>query len=252
MQDIKYCYPNTNTLINKLNIKDEKTLFEAEKKLTLIRLQELQDSPIIGNFDYKHLKDIHHYIFQDLYNWAGELRTVEIGKGNLFCTTEFLVSYGESVLDNYFKSCYKKRNDFKEFIKVFSSNYADLNALHPFREGNGRTQREFARLICLKCGYIFDLSKTNHKEMLEASILSFNNADNSKLEDIFLKSVIPISEYKSIDDNIKILSSDDLVIAIQENINNYQYYKEDNMDLINKYNLYYEEKIKNKRMETNK
>lgn len=249
MQDIKYCYPNTNTLINKLNIKDEKTLFEAEKKLTLIRLQELQDSPIIGNFDYKHLKDIHHYIFQDLYNWAGELRTVEIGKGNLFCTTEFLVSYGESVLDNYFKSCYKKRNDFKEFIKVFSSNYADLNALHPFREGNGRTQREFARLICLKCGYIFDLSKTNHKEMLEASILSFNNADNSKLEDIFSKAVIPISEYKSIDDNIKILSLDDLVIAIQENINNYQYYKEDNMDLINKYNLYYEDKLKNKKNE---
>lgn len=249
MQDIKYCYPNTNTLINKLNIKDEKTLFEAEKKLTLIRLQELQDSPIIGNFDYKHLKDIHHYIFQDLYNWAGELRTVEIGKGNLFCTTEFLVSYGESVLDNYFKSCFNKRNDFEDFIKVFSANYADLNALHPFREGNGRTQREFARLICLKCGYIFDLSKTNHKEMLEASILSFNNADNSKLEDIFSKAVIPISEYKSIDDNIKILSSDDLVIAIQENINNYQYYKEDNMDLINKYNLYYEDKLKNKKNE---
>ena len=246
MQDNKYCYPNSNILINNLNIKDEQTLFEAEKKLTLIRLQELQDSPVKGNFDYKHLRDIHRYIFQDLYSWAGELRTVEIGKGNLFCTTEFLVSYGESVLDNYYKSCFNSRNNFKEFIKVFSSNYADLNALHPFREGNGRTQREFARLICLKCGYIFDLSCTTHKEMLEASVYSFNNADNSQLETIFSKAIIPVNEYKQIDDKINILSSDDLVITIQENINNYQYYKEDDSDLINKYNLYYEEKLKNK------
>ena len=109
MSDSKYCYPNSNILKNKLNIQDEQTLFEAEKKLTLIRLQELQISPVDGNFDYKHLRDIHHYIFQDIYGWAGELRTVEIGKGNLFCTTEFLVSYGESVLDNYYKSCYKKK-----------------------------------------------------------------------------------------------------------------------------------------------
>lgn len=245
MSDNKYCYPNSNTLINYLNIKDEQTLFEVEKKLTLIRLQELQISPVKGNFDYNHLKDIHRYIFQDLYSWAGELRTVEIGKGNLFCTTEFLVSYGESVLDNYFKSCFNKRNNFKEFIKVFSSNYADLNALHPFREGNGRTQREFARLICLKCGYIFDLSCTTHNEMLEASVISFNNADNSKLEAIFSKAIIPIGEYKKIDNKINILSSDDLVITIQENINNYQYYKEDNNDLINKYNLFYKEKLKN-------
>ena len=247
MQDKKYCYPNSNVLINKLNIKEEQTLFEAEKKLTLIRLHELQNSPVNGNFDYNHLREIHHYIFQDLYNWAGELRTVEIGKGNLFCTTDFLVSYGESVLENFFKLCFKKRNNFKEFIKVFSSNYADLNALHPFREGNGRTQREFARLICLKCGYILDLSCTTHKEMLEASILSFNNADNSKLEAIFSKAIIPINEYKQIDDKIKILSADDLVITVQENINNYQYYKEDNNDLINKYNSYYEEKLNKKK-----
>ena len=81
--------------------------------------------------------------------------------------------------------------------------------------------------------------------MLEASILSFNSADNSKLETIFAKAIIPISEYKKIDDKIKIFSSDDLVITIQENINNYQYYKEDDIDLINKYNSYYEEKLKN-------
>ena len=245
MQDKKYCYSNSNVLINKLNIKDEQTLFEAEKKLTLIRLQELQKTPVNGNFDYKHLKAIHRYIFQDVYNWAGKLRTVEIGKGNLFCTTEFLVSYGESILNNYFKSCFNAKNNFNKFIKVFSLNYADLNALHPFREGNGRTQREFARLICLKCGYIFDLSCTTHNEMLEASILSFNEADNSKLEKIFSKAIIPIEKYIELESKVNILSSDDLAIAIKENINNYQYNKEENIELINKYNSYYCNKVKN-------
>ena len=245
MQDSKYCYPNSNVLKNKLNIKDEQELFEAEKKLTLIRLQELQKTPVNGNFDYKHLKAIHCYIFQDVYNWAGKLRTVEIGKGNLFCTTEFLISYGESILNNYYKSCFKVKNDFKKFIKVFSSNYADLNALHPFREGNGRTQREFGRLICLECGYIFDLSCTKQDEMLEASILSFNDGDNSKLEKIFSKAIIPFNDYVALDNKVNILSSDNLVIAIKENINNYQYSKEENLELINRYNSYYREKIKN-------
>ncbi len=85
MQDNKYCYPNSNTLKNKLNIKDRYTLFEAEKELTAIRLKELQDQPILGEFNFTHLKSIHKYIFQDIYDWAGEVRTVEIGKGNLFC-----------------------------------------------------------------------------------------------------------------------------------------------------------------------
>ena len=86
MGDSYYCYQGTNVLINKLNIKDGKTLFEAEKKLTLLRLKNLNNNPIKGDFDFEHLKAIHKYIFQDVYDWAGEERRVEIGKGNLFCT----------------------------------------------------------------------------------------------------------------------------------------------------------------------
>ena len=85
--------------------------FEVEKELTLIRLQELQKNPIKGNFDFKHLKDIHEYIFQDLYDWAGKERTVEIGKGNLFCTTRCLQSYAESVFNKYYSQCYAAEHD---------------------------------------------------------------------------------------------------------------------------------------------
>lgn len=62
---------------------------------------------------------------------------------------------------------------------------------HPFREGNGRTQREFARIVCLECGYDFDLSCTTHQEMLEASKLSFDRADSSLFIRIFSKAVVP-------------------------------------------------------------
>ena len=71
MPDSTYCYPNSDVLKNKLNITDSNELFEAEKELTAIRLRELQGNPIKGNFDFNHLKAIHKYIFQDVYDWAG-------------------------------------------------------------------------------------------------------------------------------------------------------------------------------------
>lgn len=234
MSDPKYCYPDSDVLKNKLNIKDENLLFEAEIELTSIRLKELQTTPINGKFDFKHLKEIHRYIFQDLYEWAGKERTVEIGKGNLFCTVACIQDYATSVFSKYYAQCYSSRNNRDSFIKVFAENYGDLNALHPFREGNGRAQREFARLVCLKCGYDFDLSCATHREMLEASILSFERGDNSRLADIFSRAVAPHKELESEIDYLKILTMDDLTIGAPAG---YEYY--DNADY-NKYKMYEE------------
>lgn len=222
MPDNIYCYPNSDVLINKLNIMDSETLFEAEKELTAIRLHELQENPIKGRFDFAHLKAIHKYIFQDIYDWAGEVRNVEIGKGNLFCITTCIREYANSVFNKYYSQCYSARNDIDEFIKVFAENYGDLNALHPFREGNGRTQREFARMVCLECGYDFNLYVTTHNEMLEASKLSFDKGDSSLLVDIFSKAVKPYSSQTEYDNNmLRILTSDDLVIVPDSD---YEYY----------------------------
>lgn len=222
MHDSKYCYPGSEVLKNKLNITDKNTLFEAEKELTAIRLRELQESPIQGKFDFAHLKAIHKYIFQDIYGWAGKERTVEIGKGNLFCTTACIQDYANSVFSKYFAQCYAAKEDFDAFIKVFADNYGDLNALHPFREGNGRTQREFARMVCLECGYDFNLSCTTHKEMLAASILSFDKGDSSMFVEIFSKAVTPHdAERDQPLEKLYILTSDDLVI---KNSDGYDYY----------------------------
>lgn len=223
MQDIKYCYPNSNLLKNKLGIHSQKELFEAEKKLTSIRLKELEKSPIDGNFDFEHLKAIHKYIFQDIYIWAGKVRTVEIGKGNLFCTTACIYSYADAIFGKYYPQCIAKKNDKLAFVRLFAENYGDLNALHPFREGNGRAQREFVRLICLKCGYDFSLTATTHAKMLEASILSFNECDNTGFVNIFTEAISPFG--KAAESNmpyLKVLTSDDLTIdSYDECVNQY-------------------------------
>ena len=200
----------------------------------------MQNNPIQGKFDFQHLKEIHQYIFQDIYEWAGEIRTVEIGKGNLFCTTACIDSYANSVFNNYYSQCVANKNNFDEFIKVFADNYGNLNALHPFREGNGRTQREFARLVCLDCGYAFDLSCTTHNKMLEASVLSFDKADSSLLCEIFKQAIIPLDEYTTRDNIVRILTSDDL--SINDDYNYYDYYDCDRDEIVEKYNEIYKEK----------
>lgn len=189
MSDKIYCYPDTDVLKNKPGIKDHDQLLKAEIKATLLRMTELQCRPIKGSFDFAHLKQIHAYIFQDLYSWAGQVRTVNIGKGNLFCLTQNIDSFADSIFASFAKDCAAAKADPDAFVHALAEHYGDLNALHPFREGNGRTQREFTRELCLACGYDFDLSGTNHSQMLYASKLSFDLGDNSGLESIFRKAV---------------------------------------------------------------
>lgn len=215
MPDSKYCYPDSDVLINKFGIKDSANLFMAEKEATLIRLCELQQKPIKGKFNFAHLKAIHKYIFQDIYEWAGKARTVDIGKGNLFCRPAFIQSYADSVFNKYFPQCYAAKGNFDDFVKVLADNYGDLNALHPFREGNGRSQREFARVVCLECGYGFDLSHTTHQKMLNASKLSFDQNDNSLLLDIFKDAIKPLDNRENTKEfkRLHIITSGDLKIT---------------------------------------
>lgn len=240
MPDTKYCYKNSDVLINKLNIRNKKDLFEAETELTTIRLKELEENPLKGKFDFNHLLAIHRYIFQDIYKWAGKVRTVEIGKGNLFCTTPCIYDYANSIFDKYFPQCFSKKDKFDEFVQVFASNYGDLNALHPFREGNGRAQREFARIVCLECGYDFSLAYATHQEMLSASKLSFDKGDNSEFIRIFSKAITPHTEDGVKNNQLNILTMDDLTIGFPSGYDYYEYNKYENADI---YNNIYKTKI---------
>ncbi|WP_084152898.1 Fic/DOC family protein [Oribacterium sp. NK2B42] len=215
-----YKYPGEDILINEFNCHDAEELAMLEALSTGGNLAYLQMHPIKGKFDFKHLKEIHRFIFQDIYGWAGIPRDIDIGKGNLFCRAQFIDEFAITVFSDFYKSCYEAKKDKTSFVENLAKHYGDLNALHPFREGNGRSQREFARELCLKCGYILDLTQTNHKEMLHASILSFDSGDNSGLENIFDRCCIPKKEYKNLQkaltSKLLILSNDDVDSAIEE------------------------------------
>lgn len=243
MADCKYCYPNSDVLINKLDIRDYLTLKKSEIEYTYYRVLALQQKPINGKFDFNHFKKIHKYIFQDIYSWAGKIRTVDITKGNsYFCPSQHIDENAKKIFANYYSDCKNNATDRNQFIDTFTEYYADVNALHPFREGNGRTQREFARCVCLNCGYIFDLSTTTHKQMLEASISSMTKTD--KLKEIFSKKIIPIGEYEDVNpDKLKILSIDDLILGINDDSTYDTHYVEFDSKLAQQYIEIYKERF---------
>ena len=172
MQD-PYCYPNSRVLKNKMNIRDAEGLREMERRFAKSREIELLESPINGKFDFKHLCKIHGYLFQDVYEWAGKVRTVDIAKVNLFCRyfaidVEAKRIFGELKAENYLREL-----SIGEFCTRLAYYFAEINALHPFREGNGRTQREFIRQLAYQNNYLVNFAKITKDEMIDASIASF-------------------------------------------------------------------------------
>ena len=182
--DDKYCYPNSNVLINKLDIRDERELLDTERMLTSLSLAELKVNPVEAFFDLDHLKRIHKFVFRDIYDWAGEIRTVNISKGNEFCRYEFIVPYAEDLFENLKKDNFLRDYSGDEFIKKLSYYFSEINVLHPFREGNGRVQRAFTQQLVNKWGYNIDFSDVSKDEMIEASDDAFN-LNYSKLEKMF-------------------------------------------------------------------
>lgn len=131
-----YCYPNSDVLLNELNICDADKLHDAERKLTALRIMELVENPIQGKFDLKHLMKIHGYIFQDIYSWAGKIRRVDIAKGNMFCKVQFIETMATDIFNKLKKDDYLQNLTKEEMVKKLSYYFSEINALHPFREGN--------------------------------------------------------------------------------------------------------------------
>lgn len=194
--DVKYCYPGTDVLINKLNIRDSQTLEVAERDLSFKRLQQLQKNPIKGSFDMKHLQSIHKHIFQDLYSWAGEIRDVAIAKTNLFCLPQYIEPFGNDIFRNLKKANFFKGLEQEEFTKAFTTFAGDLNALHPFREGNGRSSREFLRQLAQNAGYKYDFSKITPEENIKASIDDINGNSQAFLN-LMKKAISPLQQSNS-------------------------------------------------------
>ena len=166
------CYPGTSILRNIPDLRDLPELEEFELKMVALRSEE---GPPSGTLDPKHYRAIHRHLFQDVYDWAGDYRTVRTGKGgNWFCYPEYIEKEMETLFERLGHSEFKPGSDVEHFIASLADFVADLNAIHPFREGNGRTQLLLIRLLGQNAGHLFRADAVEADEFLFAMIESFN------------------------------------------------------------------------------
>lgn len=167
------CYPGTSVLINKFDIRDEGKLNEVESVLVSAKYAEWMNAPKCETFDFEHYKAIHRFLFSDLYDWAGQVRTVNISKkGTLFIDAEHIGEQATLIFDRlkaYRCFCGLPHDEFVEEIVDF---YCTTNILHPFREGNGRTQRAFFTQLIRNAGYDINFSDMDTDLLMIATIQS--------------------------------------------------------------------------------
>jgi cell filamentation protein len=167
------CYPGTTVLVNKFNIHSEQGLAEFESASILSKLAQLEQQPIAGTFDFEHYREIHRFLFEELYDWAGEIRTVDISKkGTRFCPAGQIVQQADAVFaylkkQNYFMGL--SHDDFSHEITDF---YCSSNYLHPFREGNGRAQRAFLTELIRHAEYDIDFADIDDDALMIATVYS--------------------------------------------------------------------------------
>lgn len=166
-----YVYPGTHILKNTENIKDEERL--AAFELEVVNVRAMSGVPV-GRLDDTHYRQIHKHLFQDVYEWAGNYRTIRIAKGgNWFCYPEHINAQMTSVFSGLSKDNYLKNIDVKDFASSSAKLLADINAIHPFRDGNGRTQLTFLSLLADNAGHAVNLEGLDPEGFLTAMIKSF-------------------------------------------------------------------------------
>ena len=142
-----YTYKNSDVLINKLDIKDQEELKKMDATLSCLRLTNLSMQENKFSFDIMHYLNIHKYIFQDIYPFAGDIRCEGIRKENItFCPPENIVNYLKYNLGEMKKDIRNIKTK-EGYIEYLSKWYAEINMVHPFRDGNGRALREYLRQL---------------------------------------------------------------------------------------------------------
>ena len=183
------CYPDTNVLINKLDIRDREELDAVEKQITLLRGIQAEQEMCMDNADFEFYKSIHRTLFGDLYEWAGTLRTINISKkGTVFCDYRELERIGRLKFQRLAAMDYLKNISDDAFFDELSELYHELNMLHPFREGNGRTLRLFSTLLVRNTGRDINFALCDG-DMLNIATIKAAQGDMTALREV-LKDII--------------------------------------------------------------
>ena len=195
----EYFINDTDVLKNNLDITDKKILSEKEKEITLKKLTYLELFPIEGKFDCNHLKKIHKFLFSDIYPFAGEYRTCELAKKTQFYDPEIIEDELKKTL-SAMNSEISKVYDTRSYSYFLANFYYEIMAIHPFREGNGRSTREFLREFVLDKNKILtfnvklDFSKMDKENFLRA--VQYRYISQSLLEEEFYKALVIIENEK--------------------------------------------------------
>lgn len=208
-----YFIDNTEVLKNKLGIIDKELLQKEEKKITLNKLTQLYLQPIEGNFDSKHLICIHKCLFEDIYPFAGSFRTCTMAKttrnfydpdmikDELDKELKELNESFKSISNNYKNITFLDDSFLYSYATILANAYYQIMTIHPFREGNGRSTREFLREFVvfnnknLPFEVELDFSKMDKENALKGVEYKFIFPSMLMME--FKKSLVPIKKEKT-------------------------------------------------------
>ncbi len=169
MPEDPYSDPVTGVLYNKLGLRSAAALDVAEREITHAALILLDESPVSPSYELPHLREIHKRIFGDIYEWAGQIRTVAITKGAMICLPQYIDSSAAVIFRQLRdEECLRglRRN---AFVGRLAHHLGEVNALHPFREGNGRAQRAFLGQLARDAGFTLAWQHLDPLRNVEAS-----------------------------------------------------------------------------------
>ncbi len=171
-----YIDPSSGILRNRLGITNAKELERLEADFAALASYKLDREPPSGKFDLPHLQLIHQRLFGDVYAWAGELRQVDITKGSTrFAYAEKIEYAGNKLFEQLADEKYLVGLNAEAFSDRAGFYLGEINVLHPFREGNGRAQREFIGQLAHEAGYHINWSAMSRDAVMQASILAYHS-----------------------------------------------------------------------------
>jgi cell filamentation protein len=164
-----YSDPATGVLYNKLGLGAAAELEAAEREITHAALILLDESPVSPSYDLPHLREIHKRIFGDIYEWAGQIRTVAIAKGTVFCLPQYIASSAAVIFRELRDEDWLRGLLRDAFVRRLAHYLGEVNALHPFRDGNGRAQRAFFGQLARDAGFTLAWQHLDPVRNVEAS-----------------------------------------------------------------------------------
>lgn len=196
-----YTFPGSEVLKNKAGIEDPLLAHSLETEVAYYRLVELSDHPVPGEFDFSHLQAMHRRIYSDLWDWAGQTRTVDTGTTNTglaHCRPEFIQDQARIVFGGIKEDNYLQGMDQATIADRLAYHWGETTALHPFRDGNTRSQRLFFHQLTTDAGWSIDWYAINvEMDQFKRARLVAHAGNHEPLRDVLAPTLHPVGNRPS-------------------------------------------------------